>query len=153
MTKDDVVVVEVARVLLDAAGQDDLAAQVRAERRAFDALAEAYFHDPERSLAGTDSGGGYLRFGIPGIEELLTPIFLAAAAEVVGYLTRRGVDVTRRIVRGTLPAPAETPELTREQWTHVREVLVTALMKHAKMSRRRAETIAAAVVGDGLTGE
>jgi hypothetical protein len=155
----DLLAAEVARELLEragAGGDDELGARIAAEKRAFDVLAEAYFDDPRRALAASDGGGGYLKFGIPGIEELLTPIFLAASAEVVAYLAERGIKLTRQTVRRVLSGPPEedaAPELSKEQWAHVRQILVTALMKHARMSRRRAETIASAVVGDGLTGE
>lgn len=148
-------------------------AQVAAERRVFDTLRAAYFADPRRALAGGDDGGGALKFGLPGVEELLTPVLLAASAEVVAYLAERGAAASRRAVRrllrlpaepkpaaGALPAPdAEpvteepaVPELTRAQWAQVRDIVSQALVRHAKMSPQRAELIAAAVVGDGTTG-
>jgi hypothetical protein len=173
-------VADVARAMLDRAAAVE-PAQVAAERRAFAVLRDAYFADPTRALAGGDTGSGQLKFGLPGVEELLTPVLLAASAEVVAYLGARCADVTRRGVRRLLrlpipeieggPATADSPpvtdaaateadaaevavpELSREQWADVRRILTDALVRHARMSPQRAALIAAAVVGDGMTGE
>ncbi|GAA2616609.1 hypothetical protein [Paractinoplanes durhamensis] len=152
MTEDDLLVAEVAKALLERAADAEPA--VTAERRAFDVLSEAYFADPKRALAGNGNGGGYLKFGLPGIEELLTPVFLAAGAEVVKYLSGRVEGFSRKTVRRILsrPAPREVPQLTVEQWAYVRTVVENSLMQHTKMSPQRAETIASAVVGDGIAG-
>jgi hypothetical protein len=163
-TLDEALVAEAARVMLDRAGTVE-PAQVAAERRAFDALRTAYFADPARALAG-DKGGGQLSFGLPGVEELLTPVLLAASAEVLRYLADRGATLTRAGVRRMLerptgPAsqvnePVDTPRpeasLTREQWAEVRRIVTHALVQHGRMSPHRAEMIAAAIVGDGMTG-
>lgn len=154
-------------------------AQVAAERRAFDVLRAAYFADPRRALGGGDRGGGQLTFGLPGIEELLTPVLLAASAEVVRYLAERGAAASRRGVRRLLRLPADgpsaaagalpgrvqgaadptgtpdptVPELTADQWDEVRGIVAQALVRHSRMSPQRAELIAAAVVGEGVTAK
>jgi hypothetical protein len=161
---DEALVAENARVMLDRAGSV-VPAQVAAECRAYDALRTAYFADPVRALAG-DKGGGHLSFGLPGVEELLTPVLLAASAEVLRYIADRGAVLTRAGVRRMLHLPADTspnadepvdtprPEapLTREQWAEVRRIVTHALVQHGRMSPHRAGIIAAAIVGDGMTG-
>lgn len=161
---DETLVAEIARVMLDRVGTVE-PAQVAAERRAFDALQTAYFADPARALAG-DRGGGQLSFGLPGVEELLTPVLLAASTEVLRYLADRGATLTRAAVRKVLERPTDTasdadepvdpprPEapLTGEQWAEVRRIVTHALVRHGRMSPRRADMIAAAIVGDGMTG-
>jgi hypothetical protein len=186
-TIDQSLVADLARAMLDRAATVE-PGQVAAERRAFAVLRDAYFADPPRALAGGDTGSGQLTFGLPGVEELLTPVLLAASAEVVAYLGARGADATRRGVRRLLRLPipeieggpsaaadvgagagtgadaagagtgadaagAAVPELSREQWADVRRILTDALVRHARMSPQRAALIAAAVVGDGITGD
>ncbi|WP_432902262.1 hypothetical protein ACQP1S_01560 [Micromonospora matsumotoense] len=169
---DQVLVAEVAYAMLQRAAVVE-SARVMAERRVFDVLRAAFFADPRRALSGGDSGGGQLKFGLPGFEELLTPVFLAASAEVVVYLTERCAVASRRGVRRLLGLPAEPGtqpgelpaeeagtvagdsaalELTGEQWAQVRGIVTQALVRYAKMSPQRADLIAAAVVGDGITG-
>lgn len=153
-------------------------ARVAAERRVFDALRTAYFADPRRALDGADSGGGKLAFGLPGVEELLTPVLLAASAEVVRYLADRGAAATAKGVRRLLGMRSEAAEalpeerasleievdlpaddspapqpLTIEQWAEVRRIVSRACVRHGRMSPQRAELIAAAVIGDGITGD
>ncbi|SCF23399.1 hypothetical protein [Micromonospora chokoriensis] len=164
-TSDEALVTETARVMLDRIGVVE-PEQVAAERRVFDVLRMAYFANPARALTG-DDGGGQLSFGPPGVEELLTPVLMAAAAEVVRYLADRGVVLTRAGVRRVLGRPADTSSgadspvdtppsaapLTREQWREVREIVMQALVRHGRMSPHRAALIAAAAVGDGTTGQ
>ncbi|CAN5844861.1 hypothetical protein BH18ACT7_BH18ACT7_09860 [soil metagenome] len=175
-TVDQALVADLARVMLDRAAAVE-PAQVSAERRVFDTLQTAYFADPERALAGDDRGSGQLKFGLPGIEELLTPVLLAASADVLAYLVRRGLirgaAASKKGVRQLLGlSPAETPAaadvpagtteatpdtasspgLTHDQWAEVRHIVTQALVRHARMPQQRAELIAAAVVADGLTG-
>ncbi|WP_328534764.1 hypothetical protein OG836_13390 [Micromonospora zamorensis] len=164
-TSDEALVTEAARVMLDRIGVVE-PEQVAAERRVFDVLRTAYFANPARALAG-DDGGGQLSFGPPGVEELMTPVLMAASAEVVRYLADRGVVLTRASVRRVLGRPADTAAgaddpvdtlpsaapLTREQWREVRGIVMHALVQHGRMSPRRAALIAAAVVGDGTTGQ
>lgn len=163
---DDGLVAEVARGMLDRAAVVE-PAQVAAERRVFDALLEAYFANPRRALGGGDRGGGKLAFGLPGVEELLTPVLLAAAAEVVRYVADRSAAATATAVRrvlGLTPAqpaavearPADVDRtvapLTAGQWAEVRGIVRQTLIRHGRMAPERADLIAAAVVGDGLTG-
>lgn len=161
----ELLVTDVARGMLERAAAVE-PVRVAAERRAFDALRAAYFADPERALNGGGSGGGALAFGLPGVEELLTPVLLAASAEVVRYVADRGAAVTTRGVRRLLGGRPESPEaveaadddpapqpLTAEQWAEVRRIVSRALVRHARMSPQRADLIAAAVVGDGLAGD
>ena len=162
---DEALVAETARAMLDRAGFVE-PEQVAAERRVFDALRSAYFADPARALAG-DRGGGQLSFGLPGVEDLLTPVLLAASTEVLRYLADRGAVLTRAGVRRMLGRPADaalgadnsvdtpTPAapLTGEQWREVRRIVTHALVGHGRMSPRRADMIAAAIVGDGTTGQ
>jgi hypothetical protein len=151
--------------------------QVAAERRAFDMLCAAYFSDPERALApsaGTH-GSGPLGFGMPDAQQLLTPVFLAAASAVGTYLGDRAVGASRGLLRRMFtPSPAgasaeeaartsgstgeaeetvETVCLTTEQWREVRRIVTHTLIHRGGMSRDKAELLAAAVVGDGLAGE
>jgi hypothetical protein len=157
---DQDVVSDVARALLERAAiaEPD---QVAAERRMFTVLSQAYFADAQRALTGGDRGGRQLAFGPPGTEELLTPVFLAAATQVVAFLVERGVVASgrgmRRLLRTRNSADAaETgpavPELTGEQWVQIRGIVAQALVTHGQMAPQRADLIAAAVVGDGLTG-
>jgi hypothetical protein len=164
---DQSLVTDVARGMLERAAAA-APQQVAAERRAFEALRTAYFADPRRALEGADKGGGKLAFGLPGMEELLTPVLLAASAEVVRYVTDRGAAATAKGVRRLLrvrPAPGNAlpepttdgdqapPSLTVEQWAEVRRVVSRTLVRHGRMSEQRAELIAAAVIGDGLAGD
>ncbi|TDB81053.1 hypothetical protein [Micromonospora sp. KC721] len=165
---DQHLVAEVAYAMLQRAAAVE-PAQVMAERRVFDVLRAAYFADPHRALSGADGGGDQLKFGLPGVEELLTPVFLAASAEVVAYVVDRCSAASRRGVRRLLGLPMEpdgrpaeepdavaddpaVPQLTGEQWAQVRSIVAQALVRYAKMSPQRADLIAAAVVGDGITG-
>ncbi|MGV9212792.1 hypothetical protein ACTFTM_13130 [Micromonospora sp. RB23] len=162
---DEALVTETARVMLDRVAIVE-PEQVAAERRVFDVLRTAYFANPARALAG-DDGGGQLSFGPPGVEELLTPVLMAASAEVIRYLADRGVVLTRAGVRRALGRPADTAAvtddpvdtlpsvapLTPEQWREVRGVVTRALVQHGRISPHRAALIAAAIVGDGTTGQ
>ncbi|MGW7542580.1 hypothetical protein ACWGKQ_15920 [Streptomyces sp. NPDC054770] len=169
-------VADAARGMLDRAAAV-VPEQVAAERRAFDMLCAAYFSDPERALApGTGArGGGPLGFGMPGTQELLTPVFLAAASAVGTYLADKAVGASRGLIRKMFaPSPAGTSAeegapgsgsacaageagealcLAPEQWREVRRIVTHTLMRHGGMSQDRAELMAAAVVGDGLAGE
>lgn len=147
--------------------------QVAAERRAFDMLCGAYFSDPERALApaGKD-GGGPLRFGMPGAQEMLTPVFLAAASAVGTYLGDRAAGASRGLLRrmfasssaetaveerardsGAAAEADQTAGLTPEQWREVRRIVEHTLTERGGMPQHRARLLAAAVVGEGLTGE
>ncbi|WP_158997276.1 hypothetical protein [Streptomyces aureus] len=168
-------VAEAARGMLDRAAAV-APEQVAAERRAFDMLCMAYFTDPERALApGTGPGGdGPLGFGMPGAQELLTPVLLAAATAVGAYLGDKAVGASRGLVRrmfarspaapsadeeaatraaGPAGEPAEAVRLDPEQWREVRRIVLHTLMRHGGMPRDRAELMASAVVGDGLAEE
>ncbi|MBE1487660.1 hypothetical protein [Plantactinospora soyae] len=168
-------VVEVAQAMLDRAAAVQ-PAQAAAERRVFDVLRQAYFADPKRALAGGDRGGGQLKFGLPGVEELLTPVLLNASAGVLAHLASLGVlnvavastRGVRRLLglepgaprvdraaptRTVADAPVEdsTPALTADQWIEVRSIVTRALVRHGRMSPQRAELLAAAIIGDGFT--
>lgn len=166
-------VAEAARGMLDRAA-DVEPERVAAERRAFDMLCAAYFGDPQQALTPSAGapGGGPLGFGGPGAEQLLTPVFLAAASAVGAYLGDRAVGVSRGVIRrmfarptadvsaedgvrssGSAGEPAETVQLDPEQWREVRRIVLRTLVRHGGMSQDRAELMAAAVVGDGLAGE
>ncbi|MER5436178.1 hypothetical protein [Streptomyces sp. NPDC002588] len=166
-------VAEAARAMLDRAAAV-APEQVAAERRAFDMLCAAYFSDPKRALAPAAGAraGGPLEFGMPGTEELLTPVFLAAASAVGAYLGDRAVGASRGLIRrmfagppagtsaeegtrraGSAGEPTESVRLDPEQWREVRRIVTHTLMRHGGMPQDRAELMAAAVVGDGLAGE
>ncbi|XUL85399.1 hypothetical protein ACQ86D_00760 [Streptomyces galilaeus] len=166
-------VAEAARRMLDRAA-DVAPERVAAERRAFDMLCAAYFSDPQQALAPSAGapGGGPLGFGGPGAEQLLTPVFLAAASAVGAYLGDKAVGVSRGVFRrmfarptadvsaeeeardvGSAGEPTETVQLDPEQWREVRRIVLRTLVRHGGMPQDRAELMAAAVVGDGLAGE
>ncbi|MGX9885391.1 hypothetical protein [Streptomyces sp. NPDC002276] len=166
-------VAEAARGMLDRAA-DVAPERVAAERRAFDMLCAAYFSDPKQALTpGTDArGSGPLGFGGPEAEQLLTPVFLAAASAVGAYLGDKAVGASRGLIRrmftcppadgsaeegardaGSAGEPTEGVRLDPEQWREVRRIVLRTLVRHGGMPQDRAELMAAAVVGDGLTGE
>ena len=72
-------------------------------RRVFNQQAQSYLADPEAALAGADHGSAPLGFGLTGVEVLLVPVLMQAAADVVGYLTGeavlRGVAASGPVVR------------------------------------------------------
>ncbi|MEV7968165.1 hypothetical protein AB0O34_19575 [Sphaerisporangium sp. NPDC088356] len=122
---DRTLVADLARIMV---------AEVRpAELPMFRPMSEAYFADPERSLAGGDGGGGPLRIGETGLVLLLTPVALAAAEEVTKYLfgeairpalVRGGAAVRRLFGIGGRPGKSETAvRLTDEQWAHVHRIV------------------------------
>ncbi|MFF7980173.1 hypothetical protein ACFZDK_13735 [Streptomyces sp. NPDC007901] len=169
-------VADAARGMLDRAAAV-APEQVIAERRAFEMLCAAYFSDPERALAPSAGArrGGPLGFGMPDAQQLLTPVFLAAASAVGTYLGERAVGASRGLLRrvftpssagasaeegargsgseGEAEEPVETVRLAPEQWREVRRIVTHTLMHRGGMSRDRAELMAAAVVGDGLAGQ
>lgn len=58
------------------------------ERRAFNAISEAYFKDPQKTLKGDGGGDALLGFGIGEITLLLTPIILEVIKEVLKDLLK-----------------------------------------------------------------
>ncbi|WP_405147348.1 hypothetical protein OG589_07365 [Sphaerisporangium sp. NBC_01403] len=148
---DQALVTDIARVVI---------ARVRpAELPTLRAMSEAYFADPERSLAGGAGGGGPLRIGDTGIVLLLTPVALAAATEVTQYLFSeairpglvRGGAAVRRLfgATGGRTGPDEAPvELTDRQWAHVRQMVVDVVVRCGH-DEDVAQVMADAVVGAG----
>ncbi|WP_329311163.1 hypothetical protein [Streptomyces sp. NBC_01262] len=152
-------VVELARAMLDRASVV-APEQVYAERKMFGLLCRAYFSDPERALAARErtSGSGPLNFGLPDVEELLTPVFLAAASAVVAHLADKAAAATEEMMRRLLEdssgrQEASAVRFTGEQLREVRRIVAQTLIHRGGMTPERAELFAAAAVGDAVTGE
>lgn len=116
---DRLVTVELARLLLDrilVAEPEQAGA-----RRLFEAQSRAYLAHPRRFLRGPRRRNGPLAFGPTEIEQLLNPVLIGAASEVLGYLAGeallRGGAMSVRGVRrlfgaGTRPvALSDAPAL------------------------------------------
>ncbi|MPY35168.1 hypothetical protein FNH09_29175 [Streptomyces adustus] len=142
----DAEVAELARGMLERAAPV-APEQVAAERRAFAMMCMTYFADPRRAPAPRPAAGsaGAPGPGLPGTQELLTPVLVAAAAAVLTHLADKAAAA---------PAGDEPPgaRIDEEQWREVRRIVTRTLMRHGGMPRDRAELMAAAVVGDGPTG-
>ncbi|MFG2947421.1 hypothetical protein [Streptomyces adustus] len=164
----DAEVVDLARGMLERAAPV-APEQVAAERRAFAMMCMAYFADPRRAPAPRPAASSVGPPGpaLPGAQELLTPVLVAAAAAVLTHLADKAATASRELVGRMLhrppgeagppvaaPAADEPPgaRIDEEQWREVRRIVTRTLMRHGGMPRDRAELMAAAVVGDGPTG-
>jgi len=63
----------------------------RGEKRAFNAISEAYFKNPEKVLKGEGGKDGLLNFGIGELAILLTPIILEVVKEVLKDILKDAV--------------------------------------------------------------
>lgn len=135
-------------------------------RRTFSQQAQDFFTDPARALSGKSRRGGPLEFGLTGVEPLLTPVLLEAAAQVMAYLGTvvllRGVTWSAHGVRqlfgghddgGDQNAAEADPDLTAAQWARVRQLVEEVLVRHGRIGPDRAELLAAAVVGEALLSD
>ena len=107
-----------------------------------------------RRLGGSGRRREPLGFGAGEIVLLVTPVVWPVLNELGQRLVTRTADaaeqgagtVFRRLFRRR-QAPVEVPPLTREQMAEVRQLVLVAAEKR-KLSRRRAEEIADAVVAE-----
>lgn len=141
------------------------------EELLFALLSDAYFADPGRYPENGATRQGPLAFGLPEATVLLTPILLAAFNEAIAYVVNQamaaGGRVTRRSLRRLLrsrqqrpagptePASASDGEelvLTAAQWAEISRI-VERTARRGGVDADLARLIAAAVVGEGRTGD
>jgi len=139
-------------------GEEDLARWVTAqvapeEEELFGVINDAYRADPDRFAAGGKDGDEMLGFGVEAVAALMTPVVLAAVAEVARYLATQVGDAVRvRLwLRRGRPAPAaavdvDVPRLDDTQLAHVREI-VLGKCAQAGVENGRSQLLADSVVG------
>lgn len=125
----------------------------------FEILSEAHFARPE-AFAEADHRTGPLAFGLPEFTVLLTPVMLAAMAEVVRYVVDKamdkGTEVSAKGIRRLFRRqgePAEPPiTLTSGQLAEVHRIVLD-VAERGGVSAEQAQLIADAVIGRGSRGD
>jgi hypothetical protein len=125
----------------------------------FRATSEAYFKDPEKTLANRGAKDDPLGFGAGEAVVLLTPVVLAISADVVKFLLEEVKksakdqsaafigEMVKQMFKKVSPATKEKPPaLTPEQLAQVRQIAVKKA-RQLKLSDDRAKTLADAIVG------
>lgn len=127
----------------------------------FPAMSEAYHRDP----ASLERGGGkddVLGFGVDAALTLVTPIALAVARDVVGFVVEQlrkrareegesAIDrLVERLVGRDEPEPAGPPVLSREQLAHVRTLALEKALQ-LKLPLPKAELLADSLAGSLAT--
>lgn len=126
------------------------------EEEIFALVGEAFRRDPERLLKTRGRADEMLGFGIDTTIALITPVVLAAVAEVVKYLAMEAaaaVDTRSRLRRllnrkekpAVVAAPAPVT-LDETQRARVREIVLDKC-RQAGVAADRADLVADAVVG------
>jgi hypothetical protein len=139
------------------------------EKRAFSAVSEAYFKDPEGTLKGDGGGDELIGFGI-GEVALLTPVILEVASAVVAFVTsisqkaledalkesikkessgffEKFVKFVRRILKYDQPQKTlSLPPLTSEQLIQVRQLAFEKAIL-LKLDDNQASLLADSLVG------
>jgi len=134
------------------------------ELPSFRATSEAYFKNPEKTLASQGGKDEMLGFGTAEAVTLLAPVILAVSTEVVNFLSEEVQKSFKEESSGLVSemvkklftkfrseeAEKEPPPLTVEQLTQVREIALKKA-RLLKLSEARAKLLADAVVGSLAT--
>jgi hypothetical protein len=143
--------------------RDIIAQTAPQEMPLFRANSEAYFKDPDKTLAGQKGKDEMLGFGSGEVVVLLTPIALTVVAEVVKFIVeevKKSVkdessslisETVKKVFKKFRPEQKKDdkktpPALTPEQLERVREIALQKA-RQLKLSEARAKLLADAVVG------
>lgn len=122
------------------------------EQELFGVINDAYQRDPDRVAGGAGSRDEMLGFGFETVAVLMTPVVLAAVAEVVRYLAAEVVGAVgvqgrlRRILRRNSETSQDDSALDAAQLARVREI-VLAKCQQAGVEEARSQLLADGVVG------
>ncbi|GIH05326.1 hypothetical protein Rhe02_33930 [Rhizocola hellebori] len=111
------------------------------EQELFGVISDAYRRDPGRFTGDPKERDEMLGFGVEAAAALLTPVVLAAAAEVVKYLAETGFRGLFRRNRAQQPE-----ELSAGQLAHVRQIVLS------KCGQAGVDDERSALVADGVLG-
>jgi len=143
----------------------DLITQLAPQEKAlFQPISEAYFKNPEKTLAENRAKDEMLGFGAAEVVTLLTPVVLAVSGDVIRFLlaeAQKAVqsessDLINQTVKGWFGKfrPAEDknspPPLTTDQLEHVRKIAMQKA-KQLKLSEKNTKLLADAIVGSLAT--
>lgn len=122
------------------------------EQELFRVISDAYERDPDRVTAGAGGRDEMLGFGFEAAAALMTPVVLAAVAEVVRYLAAEvvgAVGVQAWLRRRLQPRPANDAggsALDAGQLARVREIVLDKCQQ-AGVEAARSQLLADGVVG------